>query len=199
MFPFLFLSCQNKHNNLSFNEFNNIVDKALIHIFWNDCFHLREFEKLHPNKAMEIYVDMPYHISFDSTIHFYNFEIDTFFKESKTISFPHDTLQFKTIDSHVIYPTRFKLDRDIGVYLSQYKHYFEEGSKHDFIHSILIRKPRVLDKKNNKEILLEFDRHFEYIIDRTFILVTTDKNFKIENIRCLEQVKAEIPKPLEAN
>lgn len=194
---FWILSCQNKYEDLPFGEFNNIVNKGLTHILWNDCFHLRDLEKLHSHKAMEIYVDIPYDISIDSTIQFYDFDINSFLKEAKTITFPHDTLQFKSIDSHLIYPTRFKLDRDIGVYLRQYNHFYEKGSNHDFIHSILIRKPKVLDKNNNKEILIEFDRHFEYIIDRIFILITTDNNFKVQNIKCLEQIKIEIPKPTD--
>lgn len=199
MFMLLFwiLSCQNKHEDLPYVEFNNIVNKGLTHILRNDCFHLRDLEKLHSTKVMEMYVDMPYDITIDSTIKFYDFDINTFLKEAKTITFPHDTLRFKSIDSHLIYPTRFKLERDIGVYLKRYKHFYDKGSSHDFIHSILIRKPRVLDKKNNKEILIEFDRHFEYIIDRTFILVTTDNNFKVKNIKCLEQIKIEIPRPTD--
>ncbi len=39
------------------------------------------------------------------------------------------------------------------------------------------------------------DRFFEYIIDRQFLLLKTDKFFNIKTIECIEQKKEIIPSP----
>ena len=73
-----------------------------------------------------------------------------------------------------------------------------EQAKTSFIKTLIVRNPRIKRNVKTNEVLIEIARFFEYIIDRTFLLITTDKSFNILKIECLEQVKPYIPPPPKA-
>ncbi|MEZ4909690.1 MAG: hypothetical protein R2774_02395 [Saprospiraceae bacterium] len=191
----LLFSCKKNEDAPNFMQFNNIVNDGILYSLENNCYKLHKFENKYRNKVLGLVVNTFDSTRIDSTINFVSFNLKSFMKSSQLIKFSKDSLSVSLDSNYKVFPTHFKELRQFIEYHSQFKEMELEQAKTSFIKTLIVRNPRVKRNAKTNEVLVEIDRFFEYIIDRTFLLVTTDKSFNVLKIECLEQVKPYIPPP----
>lgn len=195
---FSFYSCSGKFNQITFKDFNSIVDQSISFALENKCFNYSEYEAKNENKVFGLVVLPEDSIKYDTSLKFTNFDLSEFIADSKTENFSKDTFNFKTPGNHIVYPVfLIEVENDFVKYHRRFSKYHFITSNYSFIKTFLIRNPRVNYLKNNNLVLVEIDRIFESISERIFILISTDKSFKIKQIQCLERIKPYIPPPPE--
>ncbi|HMT54953.1 MAG TPA: hypothetical protein PLC27_11725 [Saprospiraceae bacterium] len=192
----LLFSCKKNENAPDFLKFNNIINDGIIFSLENNCYKFSEYENKYKNKVLGLVVNTFDSYRIDSTINFVSFNINSFIKSSQLINFSKDSLSVSLNSNYKVFPTHFKELRQFIEYHSQFKEMELEQAKTSFIKTLIVRNPRIKSNVKTNEVLVEIDRFFEYIIDRTFLLITTDKSFNILKIECLDQVKPYIPPPL---
>lgn len=192
---FLLFSCKKNEDVPNFIQFNNIVNDGILYSLENNCYKFSEYENKYKIKVLGLVVNTFDSYRTDSTINFVSFNINSFIKSSQLINFSKDSLSVSLNSNYKVFPTHFKELRQFIEYHSQFKEMELEQAETSFIKTLVVRNPRIKMNVKTNEVLVEIDRFFEYIIDRTFLLITTDKSFNILKIKCLEQVKPHIPPP----
>jgi hypothetical protein len=188
-------SCTKSTDHLKFKEFNFIVQKSILFALDNGCFNLLKFQNKNRKKVFGFILTPCDTIELDTTLRFIDFDNKGFFKKSNAINFGRDTFKIDMLGEHLIYPAFENELFDFSEYHRKFGDFESSNSEYDFINTLIVTSPRVKIGINSNLILMEIDRVFEYVIDRTFLLITTDKSFNVLKIECLEKVKPYIPPP----
>ncbi len=188
-----FVSCQTQNEKLDFKQFNDIVSQSINHSLNNQCYKFSYFESNMKMKVLGIVVNPIDSVRIDTAINFVNFDIIEFFKSSQSTSFKNDTLYIKLDNIYRVYPAFYDEIDDFIMYHSKFNEFELGTTKFSFVKTLLVKNPRVKYLAKTNQVLIEIDRYFEYVIDKTFLLVTTDKSFKVLNIECIEKVKPIVP------
>jgi len=191
-----FMGCRKANNLLDFKKFNKIVMASLDSMTLNDCFELNKFERLNNKKVFGFVSHTMDSVRIENSLEFENFEINSFIQNAKTTFFHNDTFVINNFNNYIIFPTTYKKTLDFIEYHKKFDKFRRSNSEYDFIKTIIVKNPKILYKNSFNLILIEYDRLFEYVIDKSFVLITTDNKFNIIKINCLQQKKLEIPKPI---
>lgn len=203
LFMFLYLpltiitksSCGYKNENINFKQVNKIINESIIFSLDNSCFEFSKIEKLNKKKGFSFVVNPIDSIKLDTIMQFESFDFKGFVKKSVSKDFSEKTFNLTLNNNYKSFNVNYN---DILIYsdfLIKYNKFNLTNSEYSYIESIIVKNPRIKYSNKSNEILVELDRFLEYIIDRTFLLITTDKSFNILKIECLEQVKPYIPPP----
>lgn len=185
-----FSSCVHHDEKLKFKQFNNIVNESIKYSLDSNCFDYSKYEASKKKKVFGLVVNPMDSIKLDTNIRFVNFNIKKFFENSENANFSNDTLEISIQSEHKVYLAYLREFIDFSEYHRQFneKDLYDEGFT--FIKTILVINPRIKYDLSSNQILLELDRDFEYfenVNDRTYLLITTDKEFNIKRIDCLEK------------
>lgn len=189
------MSCSQNDKAIEFKDFNKLVYESIVYAIDNDCFNFLAHEKVNTTKAFGLVLLPKDTVFYGSVIEFENFDIEDFISKSANINFSSDTLKPYDNLIHKVYPTFYESLNDFAKYHEKFKSYQLSKTRYDFIKTIIVRNPRIEYGILTNTILIELDRFFEYVIDRQFILLKTDKLFNIKTIECIDQKNEIIPQP----
>ncbi|MFN8339138.1 MAG: hypothetical protein U0T36_08960 [Saprospiraceae bacterium] len=188
-----FLSCEN--NSKVFNQqiLNELGYEALSYAIKDKCFNYQAFSYDTLNHYISVSQDLKNLLNESDTLR--NFNLKVFVSKSnmidfKKINFLADTIQNKK----VIFSNWEDIIKGIDFqFILSNK--IDGSNKIKSLTTYILSKPYVLTSGDKNVVLFKIGRYFEYVFDKTYLLITTDKSFKVLNIECIEEVKPVIPYP----
>lgn len=186
-----YLSCKNEGKVFNQQILNELGYEALSYAIKDKCFDYQTFSYDTLNHYISVSQDLKNLLNESDTLR--NFNLKVFLSKSKMIEFNKINFLADTIQNKkVIFSNWEDIIKGIDFqFILSNK--IDGSNKIKSLTTYILSKPYILTSGDKNVVLFKIGRYFEYVIDKTFLLVTTDKSFKVLNIECIEKVKPIVP------